>query len=355
MHYSTPLKHLIGHVLALSRPLVAAVITMMIPYTIMACDAVTSTTALTPLTSATEWTSQSWGLLGIAHLTNTPFPDESRAYGYRSSKGAFSSKGHYDDNSVAFVIPDDFHPSEEIDFVVIFHGHTTNVRRFVKEAALGEALACSNRNTIIIVPQGPKNVPDSGGGKLENSDMFAAFMHEALETLKKESMIPRSAHIRHIIISGFSGGFQLTGNVLDHGGMEQEICEVWLVDAAYGLWDELSAPFSAPGSTKILRSIFTDHLSMENIQIMNNLSSTGKCFGVVTDDELSTVGMSTAAFNAIKYHANGASSGCDELPLLLKAQPILFIHTHLPHDAFLLSNRFLADFLASSPNLSARP
>lgn len=285
-------------------------------------------------TSPVAWSSETWGELGIGHLQAAPYPDDTRTTGYQTATETFPLEGHYDDNSVAFVIPRGFRPSSRPDFVVIFHGHRNQCRRFVVENKIGEILASSGRNAILIVPQGPKDAPDSGGGKMEKPGGFAALMEEAVGVLRAEKRLPSDARIGNVVVSGLSGGYRPVATVLDRGGLDDQISEVWLVDAAYSFQAELAKPFASPNSGKTLRSIFTNHLAPENVRIMALIGKSGTRVAVTDDDILTT-----------------APVGTDELRPLLRRERILFIHTNLPHDAFKLSERFLGAFLAESPAL----
>jgi len=297
------------------------------------------------------WTPYDWGNLGIAHLANAPFPDESRKDGFKTETETFPYSGHYDDNAVAIAIPKQFKPGNKIDFIVLFHGHRNQADKFILDFEIGKIFGESNCNAILVAPQGPKNVPDSSGGKMEKAGGFARMMIELLATLKQDKKIPVKAQFGNIIPGGFSGGYRPLAFVLHQGGMEKQINEVWLLDAAYDFQDYLSEPFVNPQSKKTLRAIFTDHLAMEHIQIMNNLSKRGINYAVVVDEELSTKTTLQEDYAKIRFHADGAKLGQDELSLILRYNRIVFIHTGLPHDGLAFTRRFLADFINASPIL----
>lgn len=305
-------------------------------------------------TQPIQWTAYDWGNLGIARLVNAPFPDESRKDGFKTQTETFPYIGHYDYNAVALVIPKHFRPGKKINFIILFHGHRNQADRFILDSEIGKVLGESSCNAILIAPQGPKNVPDSSGGKMEKAGGFARMMYEILDTLKQEKKIPAKSGIGNIIASGFSGGYRPLAFVLHQGGMEKQIKEVWLLDAAYDFQNYLSEPFINPRSKKTLRAIFTDHLAMEHIQIMNNLSKRRINYTVVVDEELATPKTTKAEFDKIRFHVSGAKPGQDELSLILRYNQIVFIHTGLPHDGLAFTRRFLADFINASPILTKK-
>ncbi|MCB0558381.1 MAG: hypothetical protein H6573_07750 [Lewinellaceae bacterium] len=69
-------------------------------------------------------------------------------------------------------------------------------------------LAASGKNAILAVPHGPKNSPDSFGGKLEKPLAFAAFMDDVQRVVAKHPGVAE-APLRHIILSGHSGGYEV--------------------------------------------------------------------------------------------------------------------------------------------------
>ena len=184
--------------------------------------------------------------------------------------------------------------------------------------------------------------------------MFAKFLDEAIVLLVREGKLPGDARPGRIIVSGHSGAYRVLGMILDHGGMPHNIREAWLFDAAYGVLDELSAPFATPASTMRLRSIFTDHLSTENIQLMSNISRSGSKIMVVEDDDLTTRATTIDSLKTMKFHGMHGGAGTDELEALLRDERVLFIHTRLTHDGVIADRRYFEKFARNSPNLKVR-
>lgn len=88
-------------------------------------------------------------------------------------------------------------------------------------------------NAILIVPQGPKNAPDSFGGKLEEKDGFKRFIEEIVIHLNDREVI-NTQEIGTVILSGHSGAYRVMSYILDRGGLTGRIKEVYLFDALYG-------------------------------------------------------------------------------------------------------------------------
>lgn len=295
------------------------------------------------------WKSQPWGQMGIVPLENAPYPDPSREKGFTRGNESFPYEGHYDDNSIALVIPPGFKPSSKIDFVVIFHGHRNTAVDFITSYSVGSVWGDCAPNAILVIPQGPKNAPDSGGGKMEKPNGFANMMNELLAALKEDGKIPASAKIGNLVIGGFSGGFRPLAYSIHQGGMTSSIKEVWLFDAAYGFQDYLSEPFLKPGTKKVLRALFTDHQAHENYSIMSHIGKSGNKLVFLVDEELSRSTTSAEDYKACPVHVKGSYPGDDELLRILKNESLVYLHTALPHDGLIFTKRYLADFILGSP------
>src|SRR6185436_12978172 len=99
---------------------------------------------------------------------HAPFPHKSRDEGHKYGKTFFPRDTNYADSTVGIVIPDGYQPGDTVDYIVHFHGWGNHVSKVIKEYKLMEQLKAAKVNAILLVPQGPKDASDSGGGKLEN-------------------------------------------------------------------------------------------------------------------------------------------------------------------------------------------
>src|SRR5262249_18067174 len=144
------------------------------------------------------------------------------------------------------------------DFVVHFHGWRQHLPGVLDHYKPIEQLVESRRNAILIVPQGPKDAPDSFDGKLEDEAGFSRFMSEVIQTLKQKSALKKKdAAIGQLILSGHSGGYQVISSIVDRGGLTDHVKEVWLFDALYAQTDKFLAWFEK--GNKRLIDIYTDH------------------------------------------------------------------------------------------------
>jgi hypothetical protein len=175
-----------------------------------------------------------YGQLIVTQLASAPFPHPKRAEGHTYQKKLYPAKENYSDNTVAIFIPKGFRETGKVDFVVHFHGWKNHVEGVLGHYNLIEQLIASGRNAVLLVPQGPRDAPDSFGGKLEDPDGFKRFMADVVQTLRQKSDLKnKDFTIGQVILAGHSGGYQVISAILDCGGLTDQVREVWLFDALY--------------------------------------------------------------------------------------------------------------------------
>jgi len=298
------------------------------------------TTAVTDKnTTPVLWEKTEWGELGLGEFKFAPYPDDSRTTGYMRNKKLYTFEEHYNDSSAAIAIPEGFDGSGRIDFVVICHGHNNNSKKMMVENRLGYLLKDSGRNAILITPQGPKNVADSGGGKFEKPDSFAKFIYEVLSVLQRDGRVDKNSKLGNVIIAGFSGGGRPASYIIKNSGLADHLVEAWLIDAAYGQLDMVSEAFTDAYSKKypqVLRSLFTNHLAQNNALLMARIGTPhGRNVCVVDDAFMQDID--------------------NEIKTRMKQNPILFMHTLLPHNAFKMAARYIEPMIETSRFLRPIP
>jgi len=173
-----------------------------------------------------------FGLYIKKSFSNTAFPDSARVNGHAYQGKLYDKDAHYSDNNMLIFIPKDYKQDNGTDLIFHFHGWYNNIDSVPAQFLLPEQLYKSGKNAILIIPQGPKNAPDSYGGKLERKDVFAALAKEVMAFLYQEKFIQETS-IRNIILSGHSGAYRVMAHILQHGGLSENIKETWLFDGLY--------------------------------------------------------------------------------------------------------------------------
>jgi hypothetical protein len=269
------------------------------------------------------------GELIVSTFASAPFPHPKRSEGHKYKTENYSAAEHYSDSTVAIFIPKSFTETGTNDFVVHFHGWRQHLPGVLEHYKPIEQLVESRRNAILIVPQGPKDAPDSFGGKLEDEGGFSRFMTEVIQTLKAKSTLKKKdMSIGQIILSGHSGGYQVISSIVDRGGLTDHVKEIWLFDALYAQTDRFLTWFEK-GNRRFI-DLYTDHGG--------------------TKEETEALMATLKAKNVKFFVGNESEMKMADLP----KTGAIFIHTDLEHDDIVDKHSTFRDFLLSS-NLHSIP
>jgi hypothetical protein len=160
------------------------------------------------------------------------FPDSVRNKQPRVYQGkTFTAQEHYSDSSVFIFIPNSFDKNRAYELVLWFHGWNNNIDSALKTFHLVEQFAASNRNAIFVFPEGPKNSPDSYGGKFEQPNNFDLFIKDIQQKLVSKNSIEANTQ-PSLILAGHSGAYNVISHILQHASITTK--GILLFDALYG-------------------------------------------------------------------------------------------------------------------------
>lgn len=165
-------------------------------------------------------------------LASAPFPHPKREKGYTFRGSRFPADPHYTDSTVAVFIPEGFEPKNRVDLVFYFHGWYTSVKKAPKEYQLYRQFAESGVNSLLVLPEGPKNAADSFGGKLESPGGFSRLAGEVIEIVEKHKII-KKPRLGSVVLAGHSGGYRVISHILSNGDLAGRIEGVLLFDALF--------------------------------------------------------------------------------------------------------------------------
>jgi hypothetical protein len=221
------------------------------------------------LRSSIEWEKTAEGETAFVPMKSAPFPHESREKGFVYNKVTIPREPHYTDSTVGLFIPRGFHRTPKTNVLVYLHGWSNNVRKAIAEYKLREQIAASGQNIILIFPEGPRDATDSGCGKLEDKDGLKHLVAESLKTLHDDGKI-EGEQIGRVLIAGHSGAYRGLACCADHGGLDQELAGVCLLDSSYGNL-EMFVDWLKRNPKGTFFSIFTDHLSAQNVFLFTHM------------------------------------------------------------------------------------
>ena len=264
---------------------------------------------------------EEYGELLITQLSSAPFPHPRRAAGHTYQKQLYPADKHYSDSSVAIFIPRGFRQTESVDIVVHLHGWWNNIDTTLSRYKLPQQLYESGKNAILLVPEGPRNAPDSFAGKLEDAGGLKRFIADVVDFLFKSSKI-KTRSLGKIILSGHSGAYHGISFALMRGGLAEFVSEVYLFDALYDQTEKYARWIDRyPGK---MITIYTDSggTKEETEALMEDLD--GWQIPYRAQEELSL------------------------LPADLRENRLVFIHTDLEHDMVISARMQFREYLKAS-------
>jgi hypothetical protein len=210
------------------------------------------------------------------HSKYAPFPDSARMNGHDYEGKHFAYEDHYDDSTVQILIPKNFNPKKPLELFVWFHGWYNNIDS-AGGFGLTEQFIDAGRNAIFIFPEGPKNAPDSYGGKLERPEMFALFINDLLNKLAFNKILPKDKQYSiqdcSITLAGHSGAYRVISKIIQYN----KIDELLLFDAMYGGNDAYLKWIAESKKHRFIQIYTKDGGTFENTNlIMNQLKDSLK-------------------------------------------------------------------------------
>jgi len=216
----------------------------------------------------TIWKSSPDGDLALVPFKSAPFPHSSRDNGYTYDGKFYPRDPFYTDSTVGVFVPKQFNPTSHVNFVVHFHGWNNHVSQVFEQYDLAYQMHMSGLNAVLLVPQGPKDVPDSGDGKLQNDQgSLTNLLNEAIAFLVKEQRIPANSTLAHVALTSHSGGYMATTYIVDRKELADKMTDVILFDSTYGGLPAF-ADYCAANPKHRLISICTEHLGHENARLI---------------------------------------------------------------------------------------
>ena len=205
--------------------------------------------------------------------------------------------------------------------MVYFHGWNNNIDSACAQFDLIEQFSESNKNAIFVFPEGPKNSPDSFGGKLEEKDGLKNLIDDVLKYLSENAKF-KPAKVGNIVLAGHSGAYRVISFCLMRGGLTQNISDVILFDALYGQTEKYVHWIEKFKGRFI--NIYTDNggTKYETENMMKELDAWGIPYLKKEETELN--------LNDLKNNR------------------FIFIHTELTHNEVISTRNQLRDYLKTS-------
>ena len=262
-----------------------------------------------------------WGTFYKITSAASMFPHSARDSGHTYDGVFFPAEQHYRDSSVGIFVPKGFVPGEQTDIVLYVHGWSNNIDTSLVRYDIVKQFAESGKNAVLVHPEGPRNAPDSFGGKLESPGTFAHLISDVMASLVAREIVP-TTRVGSIILAGHSGAYHVLSFILLRGGLTDQIREVYLFDALYGQTEKF-AYWIDHSRGKFIDIYTRDGGTKEETEsLMEDLAGWGMSFRSVTETSL------TAAD--------------------LRASRLLFIFSDLVHNDVVMKRGQLREYLKAS-------
>jgi hypothetical protein len=261
------------------------------------------------------------GTMIVTTSDHTMFPSEKRAKGHTYEGKAYPADVHYSDSTVAIFVPKGFQKGDATSLVFYFHGWRNNVDDTLKQFKVAEQLAASGVNAVLVLAEGPRNSPDSFGGKLEVTGVFKGLVDDVLTALKARGVV-ENTRPGSIVLAGHSGAYRVMAFILTRGGLTANVKEVYLFDALYGQMEKFAHWIDRfPGK---LIDIYTAEggTKDQSLDLMDDLRAWEIPFAAVPESTVT--------------------------PELLKKNRLVFIDSPLAHDDVVAKNGQFRAYLEAS-------
>lgn len=148
---------------------------------------------------------------------------------------------HGDYRSHVYVaVPRELRQTTRVDVLVALHGWGGNLTETLVNKRYPEQAFASNRNAILIVPQGLYEQDADDFGAVRQQDGLRKLIDEALILLFREGLVTHPV-AGDVAISGHSGAYWSLAEILTKSGVPMGLRQVTLLDSLYGR----SADFAA--------------------------------------------------------------------------------------------------------------
>lgn len=219
------------------------------------------------------------GVAGNAFVlksTFSMFPDTGRSTGKAYQGNSYPAAIHYNDSSILVYVPPYFKASKPFKVIFWVHGWFNTIDSSLRKFKLLQQWQNAGINALYVFPEGPKNAPDSYGGKWEKPETLTSLLEELLVLLKGKgySISQLKGQLSGVVFTGHSGAYRAIAKNLPQAH------QVMLFDGLYG---ELPAylafcrqnnhrflhVYTEDGGTKANTLLFMQYLDNLHIQYLH--------------------------------------------------------------------------------------
>ena len=225
----------------------------------------------------------------LVEFENAPFPFDSGS-DPRKRRTASLENERYSDPRVLLHIPKGFDIRRPGVVVIFFHGHRATIKRDVLDRQrVADQISLSKANAVLVAPQFAVNASDSSAGNFWSPGLFTLFLNEASEQLAILHGflgLARDFDKLNVIIVGYSGGFAPVAWAIHHGGSNERMRGVILLDALYGELDKFEKWIAGDRYRRFFVSGYLGSTRARNLQFQQLLDNRGIKYRMALDERI---------------------------------------------------------------------
>jgi hypothetical protein len=259
---------------------------------------------------------------GTIANSNRPFidVDEHGRRGHRTSRGGVLWEDEtYSDQRVLLHIPQGFDIKRPAVIVIFFHGHRATIGRDVRDRQkVADQITASRANAVLVAPQFAVAANDSSAGIFWEPGLCAAFLAEASEQLGLLHGGPKVTRIFDelpVVLVSYSGGYLPTAWCLHHGGIQDRLKGVILLDSLYGEMDKYQKWISASGQSAFFVTTYLGSTRARNMELQSWLASRNIPYSTQLDRRLGPGSVNIVAGGPKDNHEDFANKAWGTRPI----------------------------------------
>jgi hypothetical protein len=225
----------------------------------------------------------------LVEFENAPFPFDSGTDPRRRRK-LDPDNERYSDPRVLLHIPRGFDIRRPGVIVIFFHGHRATIKRDVLDRQkVADQISLSHANAVLVAPQFAVNASDSSAGNFWTPGLFTLFLNEASEQLAilhGDLGLARQFDRLNVIVVGYSGGYAPVAWAIHHGGSNERMRGVVLLDALYGEIDKFEKWIAGDRYRRFFVSGYLGSTKSRNLQLQRILSDRHIRYSMMLPDRL---------------------------------------------------------------------
>ena len=229
----------------------------------------------------------------LVEFENAPFPFDSGVDPRRRKAGLAGARA-LQRSARAAAHPKGFDVRKRGVIVIFFHGHRATITRDVLDRQrVADQISLAKANAVLVAPQFAVNASDSSAGNFWTPGVFKWFLQDVsteLSFLHGNGVAGIGLRDDYdkldIMVVGYSGGFAPVAWAIHHGGANERMRGVVLLDALYGELDKFEKWILGDRQRRFFVSGYLGSTRARNLQLQKMLDDRNIPYRMELDDRI---------------------------------------------------------------------